>query len=250
MGINKILLGLLIIIIGKTKPFSDSAEKEMDKVTGISLIKEFPIVNWDSSLNVLESFYDVYYYEDYIMYKLNYEFDSSVNDEMILHERRYYFLVFHKDSLYAYKYLIKPSDQPATERINRDSILKISKFESDVYDTLLNFKPDSIYNRDDKIVKIYKNPLSAKFPQQPENFDLYFYYSKELKDIPETLSKKMDNVSGMKLCKIKVAARGGFYKEYNMTFPPREYSQEMKGMTIENEEEILGYFKKYRGEHL
>ena len=75
-----------------------------------------------------------------------------------------------------------------------------------------------------------------------EKFDLYFYYTKDLKDISETFSRKMDNVKGMKLHKILVKVSGGFYKEYNITFPPRELLQEMKEITIENKDEIMNYF--------
>jgi hypothetical protein len=246
MGINKTLLGLLIIIIGQTKSFPDNTENKADKIIGINLTQKFPIVNRDSSLNVLESFYNVYYYENYILYKLNYEFDSSVNGETILEEKRYYFLVFHKDSAHGYKFFVKPDNGVVTEKVNNDSALKTAKLESNTYDTLIHVKPDSIYNTGNKIVKVYKNPGAGTTIQQSENFDLYFFYGKDLKDVPETFSKRMDNVKGMKLYKVLVAARRGFYKEYNMTFPPRDFILEMNEINIENRDQILSYFEKYK----
>ena len=56
----------------------------------------------------------------------------------------------------------------------------------------------------------------------------------------------MDNIGGMKLCKILIKVSGGYYKEFKTSFPPRELLQEMKEITIENKDEILGYFKKYK----
>jgi hypothetical protein len=56
----------------------------------------------------------------------------------------------------------------------------------------------------------------------------------------------MDNVKGMKLYKSAGSSKRRFYKEYSMTFPPREFVLEMNEINIENRDEILGYFKKYK----
>lgn len=243
MGAIKIFTGLIILFTWNAKPIH-SSKNDFKKITAINLIYKMPVVMWDSTIKVLETTYNVYYYEDLIMYKLNYEFDSSVNRETVLEEKRSYYFVFQKDSIYGFKYFIKPSWE-SNQRLNKDSLLKTNKLESNTYDTLVNYKPDSVYNKRDKIVKVYKDP-SNHATNQSEKFDLYFYYSKDLKDIPETFSRKMDNESGMKLYKIIVAARGGYYKEYKLTFPPREFLLEMKEIIIENQEEILRYFKSYK----
>ena len=101
-------------------------------------------------------------------------------------------------------------------------------------------------NMEGGIVKVFNNPPSANPEQQSEKFDLYFYYTKKLKEIPETFSKRMDNEKGMKLVKILVKARGGFYKEFNTTFQPREHFLEMKEIPIENKNEILHYLRRYQ----
>ena len=185
------------------------------------------------------------------MYKFYYVFDSLYDHETVLQEMRYFLFVSHKDSTYGYKYFFKPNPPiNINQRVNKDSLLITNKFESNLYDTLINFKPDSVYNHKNQIIKVYKNPPSSNPAPMVEKFDLYFYYTKGLTDISETFSRKMDNVKGMKLSKILVKVSGGFYKEYNITFPPRELVQEMKQITIENKDEIMNYFSKYQQQQL
>lgn len=251
MFLNNIILSILIILLSESKFLNCGDQHASEKLTAISLIQKTPIVNWDKSLTTLEIYYTVYYYKDFVMYKINYEFDSLFNFEPVLQEMRYFLFVSHKDSTYGYKYFVKPNPPVnINQRVNKDSLLIINKFESNIYDTLINFKPDSVYSNKNQIIRVYKNPPSPNPVPMVEKFDLYFYYTKDLKDISETFSRKMDNVKGMKLNKILVKVSGGFYKEYNITFPPRELVQEMKEITIENKDEIMNYFSKYEQQEL
>lgn len=243
MILNKISIAVIILLFSKLNSSICRNFHTREKLTGISLIKKTPVVDRDSSLIMMENYYNVYYYEDLIMYKLNYTFDSLNNHEHILQETRFFFLVFHKDSVNGYAYFIKPGSFD-NRKVNKDSVLKVHKFESDVYDTLINFKPDSTYQDKDNVVRLYKDPPNAV--KQTEKFNLYFYYTKKLKGIPETFSRKMDNLNDMKLTKILIKVSGGYYKEFNTTLPPRELLQEMKELNIENKDEILAYFKRYK----
>jgi len=246
MTLHNIIL-ILILLLGNSKFLSCGSQTAPEPIAAVSLAKKTPIVMADNTLKILESYYNVYYHNDLVMYKTNYEFDSLFNGETVLREKRYSFLVFHKDSSYAYQYFAKPTEGAnENQRVNKDSVLATNKFESGVFDTLINFIPDSIYKNKEGIIKVYKNPQSANFAQPSEKFDLYFYYSKKLKNIPETFSRKMDNEKGMKLVKIIVQASGGYYKNLNMTFQPREHIQEMKELRIENHDEIMNYFRKYQ----
>jgi len=247
--INKFICSLIFIVIADLNLFNCGIKEQSDKIRAITLKQQTPVINRDNSTTIVGGTYDVYLYNDLEMYKLNYRFDSMVNNELVFQEYRDYYFVSHRDSAYGYQYLIKPDKALFNNvRYKKDSLLKFKRFESDIYDTLLNVKPDSVYRKKEEIVKIYKNPPTVDTVQQVEKFDLYFYYTKKLKDIQETFSKKMDNEKGMKLVKIVVKASGGFYKEFNMTFPPREHFLEMKEIVIENRDEVLKYFKRYKEE--
>jgi hypothetical protein len=237
----------MIIVVAYMEHFSCLIKSESDRLTAISLKQETPIVNRDSSVTIIGGTYNIYYYNELLMYRLNYRFDSIVNGQSVFQETRSFYFASHKDSAYGYKYMVKP-DKSNTDnvRYKKDSLLRFYSFESNVYDTLINFKPDSIYKQEDGIVKVYKNPPSGHSADQPEKFDLYFYYTKKLKDIPETFSRKMDNEKGMKLIKIVVKASGGFYKEFNATFQPREHLLEMTEIPIGNRNEVMHYLRRYQ----
>ncbi|HEX6847440.1 MAG TPA: hypothetical protein VF144_10690 [Chitinophagaceae bacterium] len=195
---------------------------------------------------MIETHYNVYYYNDLIMYEFFYEFDSLVDNRTALQEIRRFFFVFQKDSSYGHKYFPNSNvNLDHNKRVKIDTELLSHKFESNIYDTLINYKPDSLYNHKDEIIRVYKNPPSANSVSQ-EKHDLYFYYTKKLKDVPETFSKKMDNIKGLKLTKILIKVSGGYYKEFNMTFPARELLQEMREISVSNKDEIVGYFKRYK----
>ena len=247
IGIHKLIGSLVIIVVTYIEHFSCGIKSESDKLTAISLRQQTPVINRDSSITMIGGTYNVYYYNELLMYKFNYRFDSIVNNQLVFQEARSFYFATHKDSAYGYKYMVK-LDKTNTDnvRYRKDSLLKFYSFESNIYDTLINFKPDSIYKQEGEIVKVYNNPPSADSVQQSEKFDLYFYYTKKLKDIPETFSKKMDNEKGMKLIKILVKASGGFYKEFNTTFQPREHLLEMKEIPIENKNEIMHYLRRYQ----
>ena len=250
MTINNMILATILFILGETKLLNCANQHDLDKLSAITLTKKMPIVEYDNSINMIESSYNVYYHSNFIMYEFLYEFDSLVENQVVLQEMRNFFVVFHKDSSYGYKYFPNSNvNLDHNKRTNIDSELSSLKFESNIYDTLINYKPDSFYNHKDEVIRVYKNPPSANSVSK-EIHDLYFYYTKKLKDVPETFSRKMDNIKGMKLSKILIKVSGGYYKEFNMTFPPRELLQEMKELTIENKDEILNYFKKYKASSL
>lgn len=203
------------------------------------------MVNWDSTLINSNQSYDVYYYQDIIAYKLNYRFDSLVNGKSVLQENRSFLFIFHKDSLFGHSYYLNSNPLLPNERLNVDSVLTKNRFETTIWDTIFNMRPDSSYNdADGNLVKVYFNPVPPK--QSHEKFDLYLYYSKKFNYVHETFSKKMDNVNRMKLYKVRVVASGGYYEEHKMTFPQREYLHEMKEVPAEDQEDIFAHFKKYK----
>jgi hypothetical protein len=57
----------------------------------------------------------------------------------------------------------------------------------------------------------------------------------------------MDNEKGMKLIKILVKARGGFYKEFNTNFQPRELLLEMKEISYRKQRGNNALFKEIPG---
>ena len=124
MILNNLTLSVIIILLGESKFLNCGDQQAPEKLTAISVIKKTPIVNWDTSLTTLEIYYSIYYYKDLVMYKINYEFDSLFNHEVVLQEMRYFHFVSHKDSTYGYTYFAKPNPPVnINQRANKDSLL-------------------------------------------------------------------------------------------------------------------------------
>ena len=214
----------------------------------IYVVSHLPLVNRDGSVWNHTSFYYVFYYDDIVMYKFNYGFDSTVNGKRLVQEVRNKFFVFQKDSLFGYTYYPAPNHPLGTDRLLVEPALQTNSFRDNKLDSLLNFKVDSSYfDTQNNLVKIYNLPASKDYG---EKFTVYLYYTKELKDIPETFSEKMDNVKDMKLFKARIVGHGMYYDPDKVYFPERESSNEIKEVPIENREEIIGYFNRYKKEHL
>lgn len=202
-----------------------------------------PVINRDGSTTILSDKYDVYYYGDLMLYGLYYNFDSTVNGKLLLREVRKNFFLLHKDSVWGYRFDPNPYHTFPDGRYLLDTIMKTHSLTSHRFDTLLRMKPDTVFMKDGEIQKVYTPLTSDSFP---EKFRLTFHYRKGFNNLKETFSAAMDNVPEMKLSKISIYALGMFYKQYNITLPPREYVMEMKELAIENKNEILGYFEKYK----
>lgn len=245
MTLTHMTMAIAVVFLSKSS-LTCGNRQVSEKLTAISLIQKTPLVNRDKSISIMENYYNVYYYEDLVMYKFMYRFDSVSNNELMLQDVRFFFFVFHKDSSSGHIYYIK-SDPLVNynRRVNKDSLLKRNLFEANVYDSLADLKPDSIYQHKDEIIRVYKNPPSASSAQQTEKYDLYFHYTRKLKDVPETFSRKMDNIKRMKLSKILIKVSGGFNNQFNTTFPPRELLEQMTELEIDDENEIMNYFKDY-----
>ena len=223
---------------------SCAGERTDQKIRGVNVFYHLPVVKQDGSIMDIDTYYDVFFSGDLIMYKYVYRYDSSINGRVMLYEDRNNFFVFHKDSLYGYIYDPNPYHIFPDRRLPVDSVLKKNSFESTRFDTLSNLKPDTTYtDKEGNLLKIY---IPSEPKTDPSRFVLYFYYNKNLVGINETFSKKMDNLPDMKLCKIKILANEVYDEMYKMSFPKREIYYEMKEIPSFNQKMVAEYFDKYK----
>jgi hypothetical protein len=245
---NKIVICIFAIVFFYNDFNSCDSKPKNHRLQAINVAYTLPIVNKDSSITEAKNSYDIFYFEDMILYRFVYRFDSSVNGETLLQEKRKYFFALHKDSLFGYTYDPNPNKRLSDGRFSADSVLKFNTFQNTKVDTLANLKPDSSFYDKGDLRVVYFHPDNKLHPEEPhpEDFDVYFYYTRKLNGVKETFTQKMDNVPGMKLFRILIIASGGYYPEYKMSFPKRGMLYEMKEIQVENREEILHYFDKYK----
>jgi hypothetical protein len=233
-----------MILLGQGYQACNPQEPGNNPPAAVKVVYNVPEVNWDGSVNRLENSYEVYYEDNLTMYR--FEFVSSFFDSdghffspSLQHE----YFVFHKDSLYGQMFCPDSSNSQRNQRSLVDTTIVQRTFENRQVDSFSMKTPDTSFtDSDGNLIKTYKE----RVPGNPEMFTLRFYYSKELSGIPQTLSRKMDNVKGMKLWRIAIVAGSAFYNQYKMTFPERELYYEMKTVPIKDVDLVRAYFKKYK----
>jgi hypothetical protein len=213
---------------------------------GISVFYSIPIVNWNASITNKELSYNVYYYKDLIMYENTYKFDSTESGVAILNEDRKRYFLFHKDSLFGRLYYPDdPHSLPTGRRSIYDTLYPY-RLEGLTYDSFASVKPDSLYKDvNGNLVKVF---LGKDTTAASEKYSMKFYYCKELVNIKESLSRKMDNVDGQKLFRIITHMNGDYYDMVKMTFPPRTLVLEMKKLIPANPD-VIRYFHDYERGH-
>ena len=214
--------------------------------SGVKVTYTIPLINVDGSLTEKKSLYEVFYVRDLLIYNFFYTFDSSVNNESVFTESRNYYFVFHKDSLSGYIYYPYFHTHFSENRLPVDSMLDFHTFRNNKFDSLQFFQPVSSFSeRDSDSIDVYRNV----WPHDPrEDFTIYLYYSKKFNWVKESFARKLDSKKKMKLTTIKVVASGGYFKEYNMNIPKREYVYKMSALTkkeLKERSENLEQARKY-----
>ena len=214
-------------------------QNSVDRKKAIHCSYDVPIVNRDSSIDILNTHFDVFYSGNLVLFrypviKLDHKDHPSVNT----------YLVYNRDSAYG-KRLSDDSNSPfIAPRINVDSALKLIEFDNTKLETALaDLKPDStstLTNGD--LMKMYKIPTSARYP---EKFKVYLYYTKELANIPYSFAKTLDSVKDKKLYLIRNVAEGFYYEKEKMTLPAREYVLKMTRIDVSKERKVDSLFKEY-----
>lgn len=235
---KKLLFVFLCIICVSMHP-KPAADTSTGNILGIRLTYTMPLGNWDASLQDFTSSYEVYYYNEMTMYKFPFTYDSVVNGELKLEEKRFSYFVFRKDSTYG-KLLIPQRPDISNRRLRVDSVLHGKLFETILFDTLAKIKADSSFvDREKNTIKIYKFPVRAN---DLIDYTVYLYYTEKLKDIPETFSKEMDQQNRAKLFRI----RGIPGKALKPGLPVHEVLYEMSEIEIANKEQLFNYFNAGR----
>jgi hypothetical protein len=232
------LLLIVLVLSLKCKVFHNSKS-----VSAIHVKYIVPYTDWDSSISFFNTEYDVIHSGDLIMYTNSYKFDSSANGRLILKEDRTRYFVFQKDSAYGYLYYAHPDRSAPNGRLPVDSTLKEFSLDTNAYAKFSNLKPDSsYYDNEGNLKKIF---IQRPTNENPEKYVVSFYYSKNLVGIKETFSNKMDTITGMKLFKVITRSEKIYNEKYKMTFPETEYLLEMSSIHINENDDVLDYFKRY-----
>lgn len=161
------------------------------------------------------------------------------------------YFVFHKDSIYGYKFEQQVPMEKNPARLRVDSILKMITIQSgDLETATLQMQPDTIEWSGGRTIcrEVYVVKAQNGFPGFVRNL----YYSKKLNYIEESFSKKLDSARQMKLYKVE-AKMAELYNSTNSIGLPPVVSNEIIVIPMPDSGNTDNYFNVYRkitAEHL
>lgn len=203
-----------------------------------------------------ESFYWIFHVDSFVVYKSQYQFDSSSqrlkfdssgNDissdiDFIMSEKRNMFFVFHKDSGFGFKYYPHQHFENNTY-LPVDSATKMM-IGTNSLEGLLQLKPDTITWNDEKteLKEVYMYGGSIDTPKM----QLTIYYSSRLNSLKASLNPKLDRGKKMKFYKYEYLFKEFYSEKQKQHWPAMTITSVMKEFTVTNPEEIMQYIGLYK----
>ncbi len=218
---------------------------KLTSVNGYKLTVNYPVVRDSGTLINLKDTVPIFYYGSYVIYQLPYNYSQQLDDKLVVAEKRYHSFIFRENEKYGYLY----SDYSDTTRGVRapvDSILSKRGYSLELNaDSLI--LTDVLENKETGTI-IEKYVL----PGEKTDFtidSIYYYYNRAYNQYEYSFSKKLDSSRGMKLYKARFLYKDKFSVAYHIILPERELNYAVGKMTIENENEIIRFVKRYESGH-
>lgn len=224
-------------------------------ITAIKVVKllplygnEWKVIGYDTNYNY------IYYYKDFIIYNSFYLFDSTNKLRIFEGEKRYYYYVHHINDSFGYMYdtYQKQSGVKSSYDSAKHNFLT---FDEDLgrYISAKNSQAKLIatnFNKDAKIIEhVYKYEGGGDVHKNDSLSSglIYLTYFKKLLNFKYSLSKSLDTIPNLKLCKIFVLNNPIYYKDLDKTFDTPNQLIQIDAMDIDSdkEKELLKYFLKH-----
>jgi hypothetical protein len=190
---------------------------------------------------ILDSF-SIFYNNNFILYKFPYTYIEQQNDKIEKIEVKYTYFIFKNGSKYGYQHV--PAKPDLIEKLAVDSIINKNAFGN------VDLFFDSGYQKGEVYTMVDNFHLIEKYNsiQKPgKNFPdtVIYYYSEQCKDLPFSLSKKLEEKRKLKVLMIKGVFNSRFDEETKITFPKREFNFELKPHDTMLDNFVLYVFNLY-----
>ncbi|MGN6510819.1 MAG: hypothetical protein ACTHLD_15245 [Chitinophaga sp.] len=219
------------------------------QVTGVRMRVDIPLPGQDGSIQYHETdTTSIYYYRDLILRDFTSEYMEmdmrfeKEEDQLTKLERRHTYFVYSRDSLYGYLF-----------HLYRD---KDAKDKWEQIDTVMAHHASLTMN----LYKMYlETTIVASFVDTATgdlretytdktselNDTLICTYTSHMTDIPYTFDKQLDSAKGKKVRMIEIVNGERYMPEFGVTIPHRVNTIALERIPMENDQEIMGYFKRF-----
>lgn len=236
--ITTIAIIVALIIFG----ISGRKDKQVaDGVTRLDLVGSLPVVIVNDSVrffNLTDTF-EIYYFKDYILYRLPEIRDGNTDNKIPGTEPYFMFRKNDKDGI-----LFKSAAEGGGKmHLPVDSFLRDRAFGGTTFD-MRNTHLFINSSRQDQ------NPIIEKYVPRTvcdeTMYDsVYFYFDSELNDVDYTFSKRLDSLTQKKLYMVRLLFNEKFSKTYKVTVPKREVLFKLQKKSVPDPAEILSFVDRF-----
>jgi hypothetical protein len=190
----------------------------------------------------------IYYYKNLILYNLSYHFDSTVNDKLLLSEKRFHYILYEKGNSYGYDF-----DEHKTQykrKISMDSVFKIEWIAvTRLYPLFVtNIAILLSSNRNKDSGTLHEQYLIKAKDDTTVLAKCSLGFTNKLQHVRYSLSKELDSIKKMKLNMVRIKNHTQYFKEYNFTLDTYELAYDLESVPVFNQNKIMSYFNMYKKE--
>lgn len=221
--------------------------RQQNKITA-ALIRFETSATEENASSQLNDSIRIYYYQDLVLYKLNYYFSSVSNNngELTVKDEKSWplWFVFNKDSARGYAFYEAHAARNRWETID-PFIYNNGMIQMDLgflFNNNLTINFTKKLSAKEEICEegyVFTDPKYAKDT-------LYISYSNKLKELPFSFDEKVDSVKGSKLFRIKTITGEKILPEINQTSRRMETILQLEQVPVDDQEEVINYSSKFR----
>jgi hypothetical protein len=234
------LIATLMAIVGGFKSCKNSTNST--DIQEVELIFSYPfirIIKGKLNLSNLKDTISVFYYNNYILYRLP-TTKSFETDENIAGTEPYF--LYKIDNVYGL--LFKTKNDTIGTRVSVDSFLVKQGMRGRDFqlpsDSLWKF----IGRLKDTGIVLEKYAV-LKQGSEISLDSVYYYYSKKMENVEYSFSHHLDSLADMKLFRIRLLINQKYSPTYNLTFPKREFLFEIKEVVEQNSKDVIQFFERF-----
>lgn len=188
-----------------------------------------PVVIGSKNFNIIDST-SIIYKENTVIYEMMPNHKEEINkDTLTVHTVEYKYFIMKKGEKYGFFY--NSLNTSNNRKLLADSLLKKTGFlDGDLFKNKNEYSLCKTIKNKGKYAKIEVYLPKLKKEGRPDT--TLIYYSKELKNIPYSLSESLDSSTKMKVCKFRFAFNAHFDKVRNVMFPISSHWFSIKEDTV------------------
>ena len=205
--------------------FTNCNKNLLKDIEGVKLIVQYPVVR-DGEILYLMDTVSIFYFKNYVLYKVPHLETYSINGELIREEKTFDSFLFEIGSSYGFLFLIR-ENSAKPQKLPVDSFLLVRAYQSGFR---FDFTRLTLVGK-----KRNKHNLTEAYIEKSgtNSFDsIILSFNKSYGKIPYSFNSQLDSARRSKLVEISMVLADSYSEQYRMRFPRREFIFKIEKLEI------------------